>query len=90
MSEQNEQDRPEGAISEENLVQPAPEVEEHKDDENDNDEDDDESDNPLTEVALAVLRGEYGTGQEQRLNLSKAGFNHREVNKEVSRLRNNL
>jgi hypothetical protein len=65
----------------------APEVPDVEDDDDDEKEDDDESDS-LKEVAEAVLRGEYGKGQEKRLRLAEAGYNHREVDEEVTRILN--
>lgn len=44
----------------------------------------------LEEVARAVLRGEYGTGQERRRLLSAAGYNARDVEREVVRLANRM
>ena len=97
MSDQvNEQDKPEGAISEENLVnaqqeESTPETAEVEE-EDDKEDDDLEStgENSITEVAKAVLRGDWGEGQDQRNRLSEAGYDHREVQAEVTRLRNNL
>ena len=41
------------------------------------------------QIVEEVLKGEWGVGQEQRQRLSAAGFNHNEVRKAVTRLRNN-
>jgi hypothetical protein len=54
------------------------------------DEDPDEDDSELEDVARQVINGEWGTGQEQRLKLDEAGYDHRKVEKVVTRLRNNL
>ena len=43
---------------------------------------------PFDQVVEEVLKGEWGVGQEQRQRLSAAGFNHNEVRKAVTRLRN--
>ena len=59
--------------------------------EKEEDEDLEDADNTeLEEVARQVIAGEWGTGQEQRQKLSEAGYDHREVDKVVTRLRNNL
>jgi CW_7 repeat len=54
----------------------------------DEDNDESESKQSLTEVAEAVGRGEYGTGQERRLKLAEAGYDPKEVEAEIVRLRN--
>lgn len=46
--------------------------------------------NELEEVAQAVLRGEYGTGQDRRLRLSQAGYDARAVEREVVRITNRM
>lgn len=50
--------------------------------------DEDQAAARLTEVAQEVLAGEWGTGQNKRIKLSEAGFDHREVEREVIRLLN--
>lgn len=50
--------------------------------------DEDQAAARLTEVAQEVLSGEWGTGQNKRIKLSEAGFDHREVEREVIRLVN--
>lgn len=90
--EQSEKDKPEGAISEENLVQQQnPEtVEETQTTEAEDDDLESTGENSVTEVAKAVLRGDWGEGQEQRQRLSDAGYDFKEIQEEVTRLRNNL
>lgn len=99
MSDQvSEQDKPEGAISEENLVNAQEVIPEQEDDETEAEESGDDEDadlettgeNSIEEVAKAVLRGDWGEGQDQRLRLSEAGYDHKEVQAEVTRLRNHL
>lgn len=50
--------------------------------------DEDQAAYRLKEVAEQVLAGEWGTGQNKRIKLSEAGFDHREVEREVIRLVN--
>lgn len=52
--------------------------------------DDEESDTSLDAIAREVLAGEWGQGQARRLKLSEAGYNPKEVEAEVTRIRNNL
>jgi CW_7 repeat len=95
--EQQEKDKPEGAITSENLANaqevPVEEPDPSKVDEDAADEEEDDDlestgENSITEVAKAVLRGDWGQGQEQRQRLSEAGYNANEVQEEVTRLRN--
>lgn len=48
---------------------------------------DDPSGLSLESVAESVMRGNWGTGQERRLRLEEAGYDHVEVTNEVNRLR---
>lgn len=83
-------DKPEGAITSENLVQPdagegttyqvpstQPKVEKEAEGEKD-----------LTSIAEEVRAGKWGVGQDRRLRLSEAGYNAQEVEAEVRRLLN--
>lgn len=40
----------------------------------------------LTRVALAVIRGEYGTGNTRRVKLAAAGYDYKAVQAEVNRI----
>jgi hypothetical protein len=72
-----EQDKPEGAISEENLVQEPP-PEEKPDDKKVTKSD-------LKKIALEVREGKWGVGQERRKKLDDAGYNAKDVEDEVTR-----
>lgn len=40
----------------------------------------------LTRVALAVIRGDYGTGNTRRIKLASAGYDYKAVQAEVNRI----
>ena len=40
----------------------------------------------LTRVALAVIRGDYGTGNTRRVKLAAAGYDYKAVQAEVNRI----
>jgi CW_7 repeat len=71
-----------------NVVVEPPTEPEPEEETKEEEEDDPDTENPLSEVALAVGRGEWGVGQERRRRLSEAGYDPREVQAEVVRLRN--
>jgi hypothetical protein len=50
--------------------------------------DPEEGEKTLTDVAMDAANGVYGSGQERRLNLKAAGWDHRAVEAELVRLRN--
>jgi CW_7 repeat len=75
-----ETDEPEGAIGPEDLVQPEttyevpdarPKVEHEVSD--------------VSDIAVEVMAGKWGTGQDRRKRLSDAGYNVKEVEDEVVR-----
>jgi hypothetical protein len=87
MSEVHDKEAPDSApLQEEAKVEEDEETKEKEDE----DEESDDVDHSLDEIAQEVLDGKWGQGQEQRQKLDEAGHNHNEVNKAVSRLRNNL
>jgi hypothetical protein len=47
-----------------------------------------ENKKPISEIAQEVLQGKWGSVDDRRLRLSKAGYDHNEVQREVVRLRN--
>jgi CW_7 repeat len=50
--------------------------------------DGEEGEKTLTDVAMDAANGVYGSGQERRRNLKAAGWDFREVEAEIVRLRN--
>ena len=42
----------------------------------------------ITDIAQEVIAGLWGTGQDRRLRLTEAGYNPRDVEKEVVRIQN--
>jgi hypothetical protein len=71
---EREKDKPEGNITEENLV----------DDQTPKDSEEN-STSDISEVALAVRKGEWGKGQERRQRLNDAGYDVKEVEAEVTK-----
>jgi hypothetical protein len=49
---------------------------------------DDQSTKTLREIALEVLDGKWGVGQQRRAALEQAGFNHNEVHEETVKILN--
>lgn len=49
---------------------------------------DDSSPKTLREVALEVLEGKWGVGQDKRAALAEAGFDHNEVHEETVKILN--
>lgn len=85
--EVRDEDRPEGAITDAELVQPDEVVGEVDEDEEVEVVDDDDS-KSLSNVAQEVREGKWGQGQERRRKLEDAGFDPNEVEAEVTRLLN--
>ena len=78
-----EDDAPEGEVSVDTTVGHTPATSEAPDSSQDDAGEKVSSVKTLDEVVQEVFDGKWGNGQEQRVRLTNAGYNHREVHEAV-------